>query len=170
MSDDDNAVARRKEMFAWHGSTMYASQLLEQELAILHLVLRRTQEPNLRLEELDAFDSQLSRRTLGRLVRNLEKHPEPAPQLAATLTQYVELRNDLAHHFFKRHDASLMTSHGIEAMISELQDAYEKLRKADALATEVSVALRKKMGWSEEALQAMAAAEIAHRLKEAGCD
>jgi hypothetical protein len=165
MSDDDNAVARRKEMFAWHGSTMYASQLLEQELAILHLVLRRTQAPDLSLEELDSFDSQLSRRTLGRLVRDLEKHPEPAPQLAAILNQYVELRNDLAHHFFKRHDVSLMTSPGIESMISELQDAYDMLRKADELATEVSSTLRKKMGWSEEELQAMAAAELAQRLK-----
>lgn len=159
--------ALRKEMFAWHGSTMYAAQLLEHELVTLHIGLRRLQDPAATLDDLDSLDTLMSRRTLGALVHALQKQPEPAPQLAATLGPYVEIRNDLAHHFFKRHGSSFLTRLGVEAMIAELQAAYEQLREADALATKVSAAVREKLGWSEEQFQALAAAEVSRLMADA---
>jgi hypothetical protein len=158
---NDGADAElKKEMFAWHGSTMYAAQLLEHELVNIHILLRRLQEPSLSAEDIDAFDRHISQQTLGWLVRELQKYSEPAPQFAAKLGRYVKLRNDLAHDFFKRHASSLLRRSGVEAMTEELQSSYEELRNADSLASSVTALLAKKIGWSYEEIQAQAAAEV----------
>lgn len=171
MESAEDVSELKKEMFAWHGGAMYAAQLLEAELVTLHLILKRFQVNEVTVQELDALDEQLSRRTLGQLVRALDKQPDPAPKLAERLREYLHMRNDLAHAFFRRHDWSIMTSRGIGVMIDELRVVHEKLREADALATEVSVEFRRRMGVSEAELQTLVAEEIARRMSsETGVD
>ncbi len=143
----------RKELFAWYGAAMYAAQLFEVELVILLLALKRLREPDTQPQEYDRLDILLSRKTLGALLKELEKHCQIAQEFKDMLIGYLDRRNYLAHEFFYKCANQMGTRDGVVTITAELQDIERQLREADLIATEMSENVRKASGIDEEAFQ-----------------
>ena len=146
-------VEIRKEMFAWYGAAMYAAQLFEVELVTLLLGLKRFRDPDTSPGEYDDLDTLLSRKTLGALLKELEKHCALSKEFKDLLIGYRDQRNFLAHEFFYTRAKDLTNTRGYERLTSELQGIERQLREADQIAMRMSENIRKASGIDEEKFQ-----------------
>lgn len=146
-------VEVRKEMFAWYGAAMYAAQLFEVELVILLLGLKRLRDPDAEPSEYDGLDALLSRKTLGALLKELEKHCVLEQEFKDMLIGYRDQRNFLAHEFFYARANDMRTREGFEKLTEELQGLEHQLRTADQITMKMSENVRKSSGINEEDFQ-----------------
>jgi len=156
-------VEARKDMFAWYGAAMYAAQLFEVELVTLLLSLKRLREPDTSPHEYDRFESLLSKKTLGTLLKELKKYIEIAQEFEDMLVQYRDSRNYLAHEFFYKNANGMRTRKGVDAITSELRDREQQLREADLIASKMSENVRKASGIDEDAFQEYARNIMEHK-------
>jgi GTP1/Obg family GTP-binding protein len=150
---ETDAVALRKEVFAWYGGTAYAAQCFEVELVILLLHAHRLRKPASTPQQLDEIDLRLSKRTLGQLLNELKEHFDLHPQFKSLLNEYIGKRNYLAHRFFYDNARNLLSRTGCESMIAELKTIHATMKEADAVAQAVSGRLRNLLGISEEEMR-----------------
>jgi uncharacterized protein YutE (UPF0331/DUF86 family) len=143
----------RKEMFAWYGAAMYAAQLFEVELVTLLLALKKLRDPETDQSDYDDLDILLSRKTLGALLKELEKHCFLEPEFKDLLTGYRDQRNFLAHEFFYTSANEMRSRQGFEKLTIELQDLENQFRVADQIAMKMSENIRKANGVNEEEFQ-----------------
>jgi hypothetical protein len=148
-----NDTELRKEMFAWYGAAMYSAQLFEVELVILLLALKRLRDPDSEPSGYDALDEMLSRKTLGALLKELEKHCTLSLDFKRLLTGYRDQRNFLAHEFFYARASDMTNREGVAKLIVELQDNERELRDADQICVKMSENTRKASGINEEEFQ-----------------
>ncbi len=148
-----NDVEVRKEMFARYGAAMYAAQLFEVELVTLLLSLKRLRDPDTKPSEYDDLDALLSRKTLGALLKELEKHCVLAQEFKEMLIGYRDQSNFLAHEFFYARANEMRTREGFEKLIDELQELEHQLRTADQITMKISENVRKFSGINEEDFQ-----------------
>ena len=153
-------VEARKDLFAWYGAAMYAAQLFEVELVVLLLALKRLREPNTGPDEYETLDKLLSKKTLGALLKALEKHCKIDPKFKELLEGYRDTRNFLAHEYFYSRANSLMTRQGIDALTVELQEFEQQLREADTIATKMSENVRIASGIDEMDFQEFVASSL----------
>lgn len=148
-----NDIELRKEMFAWYGAAMYAAQLFEVELVILLLALKRLRDPESEPSDYESLDEMLSRKTLGALLKELEKHCTLTQDFKQLLIGYRDQRNFLAHEFFYARASSMADREGVEKLIIELQNNERDLRYADEICIKMSENTRKASGIDEEEFQ-----------------
>lgn len=149
-----------KTVYAHFGLAMYLAQVLEHGLAnammAVELLPRRAGRPVPRKEweaEFDAFMDQQYQQTLGRLIRALRDATSVQSDLEGLLTEALERRNFLAHHYFRERAEAFMSWEGRENMIAELQCAQKLFDDADARLTEVAKPLRERYGLTDERLR-----------------
>jgi hypothetical protein len=155
-----NGADHRKEVFAWFGAAAYYAQSFEVELQTLLLLVYRLHHPSAPLSELDEADTPLSKRTIGQLRKELEKHLTVAPEFSAILKVYGDKRNYLMHRYFFENARRLVSQQGCTAIVNELQSLSQTFREADATAQQMSKHLRALAGWSEEEMEAVVGAEL----------
>ncbi len=157
MTDDEQ---RRKDVFAWFGAAAYHAQCFEVELQILLILTHRLEHPDATPDELEDFDVRLSRRTLGRLLRDLRERFTLHPDFDALLDGYRVKRNYLMHEYFFTNAKELLTAEGCGAMVTELRALADSLREADAIARALSKRMRRILGISEADVLALVRAEL----------
>lgn len=157
---DDEANDHVKTVYAHYGLALYLAQVLEHGLANTlmwaELLPRQAGKPVLKKEweaEFDAFMHEQFQQTLGRLIRELKNATAVPENLESLLTEALERRNFLAHHFFRERAESFMSHEGREAMIEELKQAQRLFDDADQLLTTVAKPLRERYGLTDERLQ-----------------
>ena len=150
----------RKEVFAWYGSAAYAAQCFEVELVILHTFLYILDNPNASSEDIEKIDLSLSKKTMGNLLRELEKRIVIHPEFKELLDTYREKRNFLMHHYFQERSGKFYSYEDCEHMIEELKDLSSTFKSADEIVQEMSKNVRKAIGLSEEKVQAWIDSEI----------
>ena len=155
---DDEEI--RKEMFAWYGAAMYAAQLFEVELVTLLLALKRLRDPATNPSEYDDLDTLLSRKTLGALLKELEKHCTLEPEFKDLLTSYRDQRNFLAHEFFYTQASDMSSREGFEKLTLELQGLESQFRVADQITMKMSENIRKASGVNEKEFQAYVESQL----------
>ncbi|ASF49140.1 hypothetical protein [Methylophaga nitratireducenticrescens] len=153
-------IELRKEMFAWYGAAMYAAQLFEVELVTLLLGLKRLRDPDTDLDEYDDLDALLSRKTLGALLKELEKHCVLELEFKDMLIGYRDQRNFLAHEFFYARANDMRSREGFERLTEELQEVEHQLRTADQITMKMSENVRKSSGINEESFQAYVQSQL----------
>ena len=149
-----------KTVYAHFGLAMYLAQVLEHGLAnammSAELLPRRAGKPVPRKEweaEFDVFMDQQYQQTLGRLIRALKNVTSVPSDLEGLLSEALDRRNFLAHHYFRERAEAFMSWKGREKMIEELQGAQKLFDNADARLTEIAKPLREKYGLTDERLR-----------------
>ena len=154
---EDNHV---KTVYAHFGLALYLASVLEHGLAntlmCAELLPSRAGSPVPRMQweaEFDAFMDQQFEKTLGRLIRSLNNATSVPMELEGLLTEALEKRNFLAHHYFRERAEAFISHEGREAMIEELEHAQKLFENADDWLTEIAKPLREKYGLSDERLK-----------------
>lgn len=153
-------VEIRKDMFAWYGAAMYAAQLFEVELVTLLLGLKRLRAPDTKPQEYDDLDKLLSRKTLGALLKELEKHCVISQEFKNMLTNYRDKRNFLAHEFFYARANDMKSRKGLEKLMQELQVVEQQLRTADQITMKMSEDVRTASGINQKDFQTYVESQI----------
>ncbi len=157
-SDDTNEHV--KTVYANFGLAMYFAQVLEHGLAntlmCVELLPKQTTKPLAKKEweaQFDSFMNEQNQQTLGRLIRALKMLISVPSDLEAVLTEALEKRNHLTHHYFRERAEAFMSWRGREKMIEELESAQELFRKADDRLSAVERQMREKCGLTDERLR-----------------
>ena len=131
---------QKREVFARFGLAMYYAQCLEQQLGLMLASMYNRQFFEVIPEARDAFfDRELSK-TLGRMVKALKKNTIEIPStLEERLTEALKIRNGLAHGYFYKRSAAILSLQGRENMISELQERVDFFQALDNDFTEIMV-------------------------------
>ena len=145
---------QRREAFARYGVAMYYAQCLEHQLGLMlasmcnHGFLDTPHEARDTL-----FDEELSK-TLGRMVQGFKKAMPVSPRLEDRLTRAVEVRNWLAHKYFRERAREILSVRGREVMISELQEHADFFQVLDSEFTGMMETWLSRMGVSGEDIRA----------------
>ena len=129
---------------------------LANALMFAELLPRRAGKPVPRKEweaEFDAFMDQQFEQTLGRLIRGLRSATSVPADLEDLLTDALNTRNLLTHHFFRERAELFMSRDGREKMIQELEHAQKLFDATDERLIAVAKPLREKYGLSDEKLK-----------------
>ena len=81
------------------GEAVHMGQALELNLTVLIELLNRGYDANIETREIVLEDN---KRTLGQLIALLKKRGSASPETSQALTEALEARNYIAHHFFLR--------------------------------------------------------------------
>jgi uncharacterized protein YutE (UPF0331/DUF86 family) len=101
---------------------MNSAQHLEMVLSFLLLYAQHERTPQTTLDDLRDLHSYLFRRPLGNLIKHLKKEVPVPPRLEADLMKALDLRNLLAHRYFKERLVGWFTSFGLREITKELKE------------------------------------------------
>ena len=120
-----------KTTFAHFGLACYQASVLEHEIVNV-LALNRLVTARRNAEQLisDPWDDKF-KRTMGVLVEQLGAYAQCDPELAADLVQAVQLRNDLAHRFWRERAEDFCSEAGRARMIAYLIAARKQFEDVD---------------------------------------
>lgn len=120
-----------KHVYALFGLASYQGQVLERGLANVLTVARTHVQEGTR-DDFDAFLGKHLSLTMGQLLRLLGPHVADDTDLAADLHDALQIRNRLAHRFFREHELNFMSFVGREEMLGELMAAADMFEEMDA--------------------------------------
>jgi len=151
--EEDPESEHCKTVYAHAGLALYLSQCFEKGIENFLMLNSRVTGQCITLEQLDAFEESIEKRTLGRLLRDLKEHVDLKEGGADTLAEALQRRNFLAHRFFKERAEEFFSEAGRDRMVSELEKDQELLREADLKVSLICKALFRFLGISEEAIE-----------------
>jgi len=130
----------RNELFRAVGRAVYTSQMLESQLALILAILKDELALQVDLHSLAAPDH---KRSLGQLIGTLsEALPEPF-EGRETLSEALEARNRVVHHFFVRNNDAFTEMSVYRDALTALQSDSRKLSDAAILMHDVYLKLCK---------------------------
>ena len=145
---------QRREVFARYGLAMYYAQCLEHQLGLMLASMCNHEFLDTPHEARDAlFDQELSK-TLGKMAQNLKKAMPVPPTLEDRLARAVEVRNWLAHGYFRERAREFLSVQGRDVMVFELQERADFLQALDSEFTELMEKWLNRMGVSGEHIRA----------------
>lgn len=146
--DDESWQIR--EVYAKYGLAMYTAQCLETGLVNLLTALKMKQGDKMTRSDIDSFFEENYKKTLGGLISSLRQSMEISENLESDLGELLDLRNYLAHRYFREKAVDLMKEGGRRNMLSELDVIRLKLEDGDKRIDLIFSAYRKKFGISDE--------------------
>lgn len=170
--DPESEVVR--EVYARYGLAMYSAQVLEHAIVNMVIVLRfmPTRSTHQSQESWEAaFDDFCIGefgKTLGNMLRTLEKLnivPEP---LIERLRRAKEIRDVLAHRFFRKHDWDFMKQDGRAEMIVYCERAVEEFKAIDAELDTLCLSFLNQFGLTDECIKARYAEMLAQAQQRNG--
>ena len=120
-----------REVYAKYGLAMYFAQCLETELVNLLFSLKLKDKDKITRFEIDLFREDNYEKTLGSLIKSLKQTMEVSENLEMDLKELLEIRNYLAHRYFRVEIIDIMTKDGRQHMLSELDSFISKLENGD---------------------------------------
>lgn len=148
-----------REVFARFGLAMYSAQTLEHEIVNLIVWTGIRSGDYTTAEQMETANAVLFKKTLGRLKRELLGHRIDLSHLESDLIRAVELRNFLAHSYFRERAGAFMTHDGKEQMLTELDDATTFFEKVDSALTPFTRRIIDEYGLMDKIPELMAAPE-----------
>jgi hypothetical protein len=154
--DLDDHEYQVREIYAQFGLTVYLAQVLEKGVVNAVTLAEAIDEHDVRpsfpftdlYDELEAVNAKLP---LGPLLKKFRRYVTKDPALLGPLTDALDIRNHLAHHFFWDHANDMISIAGREAMLAELLVLVEQMSETDALVTPVVRRQLRHIGWTDEA-------------------
>lgn len=126
-------MASRDQVYHKFGITAEAAQLLETSLGTLLLGIQGLQQGWVavpRPGEAAAALDRIEKRTLGALLKELEKLVTFEGDLPAFFLSALKTRNKLMHGFYERHNFKMLTEQGRDAMLTDLEEMHSELFRA----------------------------------------
>jgi hypothetical protein len=143
-----------KDVFAHFGLAAYYAQCFEMEIKNIFMLSIRANHRTLPPDFFEQCEAALDQQTLGTLVRDIRKVVSFDEGCASAVATALSNRNRLMHGFYERHAIDMLSHHGRDAAIAELETYTETFKVADAVGRSVSGALCKVLGISEQLLAA----------------
>ncbi|MEV7227286.1 hypothetical protein AB0M79_09725 [Polymorphospora sp. NPDC051019] len=143
---DEEEQADEKTTFAYFGLAFYRASTLEHEivnvLSMMRLVSARRDAENLLS---DPWSSNF-KATMGTLIKKLAPNLQDDPNLGADLVKALELRNHLAHAFWRERAVDFCTEEGRAKMIEFLTEARNTFADVDRRLT-TTFGAKSMQGW-----------------------
>jgi hypothetical protein len=108
--------------FRAYAEAMDSAQALETGLELLLLYVQHERTTQKTLEDLMDLHGYLFTRPLGNLIKLLKKEVPVPPQLDADLTKALDLRNLIAHRYFRERLAQWLLPSGLKKVTKELKE------------------------------------------------
>ena len=150
MTEDDHV----RDTYAYYGLAMYAAQVLEHGLVNAMVAARLPERRTITRGEIDNFMDRQFEKTLGQLLRELERYVTVPADLSARLSEALSKRNWLAHDCFRERATTFITQAGRDSMIREFQAVQHLFECADHQLSELVRPIREKHGVTNEAIAA----------------
>ena len=126
-------MATRENVYCKFGITAEAAQLLETSLGTLLLSvegLLNGWHEGTHGEEAAVALERIERRTVGTLLKELQKLVKFEGDLPALFSSALKTRNRLIHGFYERHDFKIQTDEGRDVMMADLEEMHTELFNA----------------------------------------
>jgi len=131
---------RIREVYAFYGLTMYHIQCLERTLAMLAATVYNLNADHITRSQFDSILEGNFKKTLGQLISNVKKSVDLSDDFEKKLSDALEKRNFIAHHYFWARAMKFGHTRGKEEMITELSQLSAYFEEMDK---ELSLVLRK---------------------------
>lgn len=145
---DENEQTR--EVYARYGLTMYMAQCVEIGLVNLLTFVYEAGPTKLTIKDVDKLFNELQNKTLGTLIKKLEKSTKVPKSLKRDLKFALKNRNWLAHQYFFDRAEHFFTSDGRSKMLKELDNIFTRLERLNSELEELMFSWAKKYGLSHE--------------------
>jgi len=151
----DNESWQVREVYAKYGVAMYFAQCLETELVNLLVALKLKDRDKITRSDIDSFMEENYKKTLGRLIQSLKKAMKIPENLEIELAELLNIRNYLAHHYFRDKAIDFVNKDGRQNMLSELELIISKLVNGDKKISSIVSVIREQYGITEEMISKM---------------
>lgn len=129
-------------VFACFGSAAQHGQYYEKALSEFLATINRILAPSTPLKELKTAESQLNKKTIGQLLKIMNKHVKTDAQwVTDSWIKALEGRNFLIHRYFLEREDKFKTQAGRMAMLKELLTIETQLKEATDLVNGMRVAV-----------------------------
>lgn len=139
-----------REVYAKYGLTMYFAQCFETGLVNLLVSLKLKDREKIIKSDIDLFMEKNYEKTLGGLIHSLKKAIKTSENLEADLKELLDIRNYLAHRYFRVKAIDFMKKDGRQRMLSELESIISKLENGDKKIDSIISAIYKQYGITYE--------------------
>ena len=119
-----------KEVFHWFGIVVHNIQTFEADVINLLLIVARNSGQVISKDQLYEQERIFSKRTLGRLLRELSSDLINRVGVSTEWEQALKLRNDLIYRFFYENSLKLYKSDGCQQLVEELKQASRQFEVA----------------------------------------
>lgn len=135
-----------KEVYARFGLAFYHANVLEHELVNLAALVELQQNTPSSREFVEALFEGRFKKVFGQLVREVKALAVFPSELETSLSQALERRNYLAHHYFRERAGELCTHEGRDYMIQELSQMTHLFSDVDSQLSNVSRQIANSLG------------------------
>lgn len=124
------------DIYRKFGEVSEAAQLIETDLGTKLLFYNVVDEglitPELEVDRVGATRvlHQINRQTLGQLIKNTKGHMTELEKLELLLSQALDERNRLSHHFYRQHNFRRNSNAGRTIMLDDLEAIHNTLLEA----------------------------------------
>ena len=146
----DDESWQTREVYAKYGLAMYLAQCLETGLVNLLVHLEVKDGDKIHSIDIDSFMEENYEKTLGRLINSLKRAMEISENLETELKELLEIRNCLAHRYFRVKAIDFMKKDGRQHMLSELESVISKLQNGDKKIDSIISVMREQYGITDE--------------------
>ena len=134
-------------VFACFGSAAQHSQYYEAALEEFLVVYNETFKKSLTLQDLEAIETKLRKKTIGALLREFRKYVTINDgTIEQFLDNALQKRNFLIHDFFRQRQEKFRTNKGRMEMLAELVGIENELKRATDLINGMRVAISEALG------------------------
>lgn len=149
----DAADEETREVYARYGLAMYFAQVVEHTIVNLMIALRLPERGALTKQDIDQFMNEAFAMTFGRLLKELRRMDQPTHFLQRDLDQTRNMRNWLAHRYFRDRAVQFMSPAGRVAMLQELDDATSLFLEVNEHLERLSAEVRAANNVGEDAVR-----------------
>ena len=127
--DDESWQIR--EVYAKYGLAMYSAQCFETGLVNILVSLKLKDREKITRSDIDLFMEKNYEKTLGGLINSLKQVMKISENLETELRELLDIRNYLAHRYFRVKAIDFMKKDGRQRMLFELESIISKLENGD---------------------------------------
>lgn len=131
VEETDDESWQTREVYAKYGLAMYFAQCLETGLVNLLVALKLKDRDKITLSDIDSLIEINYEKTLGKLISSLKQAMKTSEDLETDLKELLDIRNYLAHRYFRVKAIGFIKKDGRQRMLSELESIISKLENGD---------------------------------------
>ena len=148
----DDESWQTREVYAKYGLAMYFAQCLETGLVNLLVALELKDRDKITISDIDSLIGINYDKTLGKLIYSLKEAMKTSEDIETDLKELLDIRNYLAHRYFRVKAIDFMKKDGRQHMLSELECFISKLESGDKKIESITAVIAEQYGITDEAI------------------
>lgn len=151
----DDESWQTREVYAKYGLAMYFAQCFETGLVNLLVALKLKNRDKMTRSDIDSFMEENYEKALGKLISFLKQSIKMSENLETDLKELLNIRNYLAHRYFRVKAIDFMKKDGRQNMLAELDSFKSKLEGGDKKIASITSVVREQYGITDEMISKM---------------